>query len=103
MRASSDEFASQKAVMDDQDLLRRIKLPPDIKTHLLRVKESQDRSEEIIMGSLVGLSIVVIVQLLALQKLDKRLTVSLYCFVMSIPLLTTELLCTYAELRYRLV
>jgi len=50
-----------------------------------RVGNTQD---QIASGGLIGIGVIVVTQLLALGVLDKALKVSLYCFVISIPLLS---------------
>src|SRR5262245_49515301 len=39
-------------------------------------------------AALIGVSIVAVIQFLTLPNLDRALTASLYCFIVSIPLLT---------------
>lgn len=50
--------------------------------------ESASCSGSDCLGGLVGIGVIVVTQLLAVGQLDKALTVSLYCFVVSIPLLS---------------
>jgi hypothetical protein len=51
-------------------------------------------------SGLIGIALIAVFQLLALPDLDKRLTVSLYCFAISIPLLAFFVLAMVAEAKY---
>jgi len=59
-----------------------------------RRKKSAEKDavdERLLFGALLGLGIVVVVQLISLRRLDRSLTLSLYCFAVSIPLLSMRL------------
>jgi hypothetical protein len=50
-----------------------------------------------VAGGLLGVGVIAVFQLLTVPTLDKRLTVALYCFAISIPLLALFLRALLAE------
>jgi hypothetical protein len=53
-----------------------------------KIDKADNRRMQGVAGGLVGVAVIAVFQLLTLSSLDKRLTVSLYCFATSIPLLS---------------
>jgi len=56
-----------------------------------RVDAGGDAHRKTVIGAVLGFDLIVLLQLLTLSSLDKRLTVALYCFAISIPLLALHL------------
>lgn len=55
------------------------------------------KAVEATLGGLIGVSVVMLIQLLSIPTLDAALTVSLYSVSVSIPLASAALLCEMAE------
>ena len=58
--------------------------------------------EEVITGALIGVSTVIVVQLLQLTAFDVPLKISLYCFAISIPMLTAYLVSVLIKINHTL-
>jgi len=56
-----------------------------------KVDAPADTHRKTVTGAFLGFDLIVVLQLLTLTSLDKRLTVALYCFAISIPLLALYL------------
>jgi|SRR5882672_12517169 len=58
--------------------------------------------DQLITGGLIGVGVVVIVTLLGFNQLDRPLTLALYCFAGSVPLLSMVLLSAVTTTRFPL-
>jgi hypothetical protein len=61
--------------------------------------QKQNENLRILLGSFLGVSVVGTIQLIAIQSLDLALATSVYCFAVSIPLLTLGLYVAIIESR----
>ena len=52
-----------------------------------KVRKAAESMFEIICGGLIGIDIIAIIQMIGLPPLDSGLTLALYCFAISLPLL----------------
>lgn len=68
---------------------------------MAKIPVNQKRNEQrrIIFGAFLGTSVVATIQLISIQSLDLPLTFSVYCFAVSIPLLTLGLYTAMIESR----
>lgn len=56
--------------------------------------------DQIVFGALMGLDVIIVLQLMTLARLDKPLSVALYCFVVAIPLLAMYVLSILTTMKY---
>lgn len=61
------------------------------------INQEDNRQEEALSGALIAVGVIAVIEMLGLVSLDRPLTVSLYCFATSIPVLVLNILLLMSE------